>query len=98
MGLRVTSTWLMGLTRHPALMQRFPFLLSLKNNWQVQSNCGGCGHKQIRREISNQANEAAKILATIPESEIQEFKRMVNTDSLTIAYMDIGGRKQQTIR
>ena len=99
--MRVTQNWLVGLTRQPAVVQRFPFLKSLANNWQLYSNpaeCSACGQKSKQREFSNQVNEIAKILATIPEDEIQEFKRMVKSDSLIINYIDIRGNRQQTIR
>jgi len=93
MALRVTSNWLVGLTRHPALVQRFPFMRTLANKYRVTSEgCSGCGQNASIKQFTNQANEVLKILATIPESEVQEFKRLAGAESLQIAYSDTRGR------
>jgi len=96
---RVTANWLLGISRYPALLQRFPFMQALANGYRVVgSNCGGCGGKGATRQFTTNINDTLRILATIPESEIQEFKRLSRTDSLHIVYSDIRGNKQSIVR
>jgi len=97
--MRVTQNWLVGLTRYPDIVQRFPFLRTLANRYRVQTqDCTSCGQKAQVRQFTDQVNEASKILATIPETEIEEFKRMVNVEKLHITYVDIRGQIQTIVR
>ena len=99
MAFRATSNWLVGLTGQPAILQRFPFMRTLANKYRVTSgNCSGCGQNASVKQFTNQVNEVLKILATIPESEVQEFKRLAGADSLQIAYSDTRGRTINTVR
>ena len=50
------------------------------------------------RVFGNQVNDVAKILATIPETEIAEFKRMTKVDRLSITYMDTRGTSSTIVR
>jgi len=99
MAHKVSANWLLGLTRLPEIVDRFPFLLSLKRAWQTDTaNCSSCGAKATRYEFGNQANEVIKILASIPETEVNEFKRLTQTNQLILSYKDIRGTNQQIVR
>ena len=99
MAHRLTQNWLVGLTRHPALVQRFPFLKTLAHNYRVKpESCSACGQKAVMRAFTDQVNETAKILATIPETEIAEFKLMAKVDELLITYVDLRGSTQTITR
>jgi len=93
--MRLTSNWLVGLTRYPEVVARFPFLRGLSASWRVQpEKCAGCGQGAATQNFSNNINEIAKILATIPESDFDEFKRLSNTtEKITIQYMGVRGNK-----
>ena len=99
---RVSQNWLVGLTRHPTLLQRFPFLQALAHRYRVSvgsNDCNGpCGQKASMKQFTNQVNEVAKILATIPEDDIDEFKEMVKITSLQVSYVDTRGQTQTVIR
>ena len=99
MAHRVTQNWLVGLTRYPAIVQRFPFLNTLAHKYRVtDASCTSCGQKAVVKQFGNNINEAAKILATIPATEINEFKRMTKVDQLQISYMDTRGVAQTVTR
>ena len=96
---RATQNWLVGLTRYMEIMERFPFLRVLSNRYTINTaDCTNCGQKAQIKQFTNQVNDVLKILATIPESEITEFKKMVKVDRLHITYSDTRGQVQTAIR
>jgi hypothetical protein len=100
MAFVATTTWLLGLARRPEMTNRFPFLISLNTSWNVASkSCGGCGQTSGNRQLSNQGNEALKILATIPEDDIIVFKQMAKVNEpIRVSYRDIRGQTTTIIR
>ena len=99
MACRVSASWLLEVAKSPAIKQRFPFLNTLAHKYKLTDRrCGNCGSQLPSRQSTNQANEAAKILATMPESEVQVFKQMASVDRLSISYMDTRGVSQTVER
>ena len=93
--MRLTGNFLVGLTRHPEITQRFPFLQTLAHKYRVnvEQDCSTCGQKRSRGQFTSNINEAAKILATLPESEVAVFKQMAKiSDKITVSYMDPRGQ------
>ena len=91
--MRLTGNFLVGLTRHPEITQRFPFLQTLAHKYRVSvdRDCTTCGQKRLRKQFTNDINEAAKILATLPVEEITILKSMAKVDKLTISYLGTRG-------
>ena len=80
--MRLTANYLVGLTRYPEVVARFPFLRGLAANWRVQpEKCLGCGQGRSTQNFSNNINEIAKIFATITETDFNEFKRLARVVS-----------------
>jgi hypothetical protein len=91
----ITDNFLVGLTKRPDVLLRFPFLkqLSIKTSMQAIRGCGSCNAKSVNRKTITMVSEVKRILATMQESEVKVFKEMLNIPSYRVKYEH---RNQQT--
>lgn len=100
MAHRVTTNWLVGLTKYSEVVNAFPWMKTLANKYKVSfgKGCGSCGQKKTQRVVTDQINDCMRILATIPEADVAKFKQVVKQDSLLITYKDLKGNKVTVTR
>jgi hypothetical protein len=93
----ITDNYLIGLTRHSAIINRFPFIrqLSIKTPIRQASGCNSCGARSINRNTVSMTSEVKRILATMTESEVEAFKKLTRINKFTVIYNDRG--KQLTV-
>jgi len=98
--VRVTSNWLIGLTRYQEVINAFPWMNTLANKYRVNTGkgCGGCGQQKVIRAVTDHVNDTMRILATIPEEDVARFKALTKQESLTITYFDTRGTQMVVTR
>jgi len=79
--MRVTSNWLIGLTRYQEVINAFPWMNTLANKYRVNTGkgCGGCGQQKVIRAVTDHVNDTMRILATIPEEDVARFKALTTS-------------------
>ena len=101
--LNVTLNFLVGCSRRPALINRFQFLHQLSNPGmsiqRTSGGCGGCGGKQsVDRAVNDAFLDVKRILATMPQADIDEFKQLADVKYLQVQYIDFRGQNVSVTR
>lgn len=101
--LSVTLNFLVGCSRRPALINRFQFLHQLSRPGvslqRSGGNCGGCnGKRNVDRAVNDTFLDVKRILATMSQADIDEFKQLADVKYLKIQYIDLRGQSVSITR